>query len=360
MTTAFSNTYAEARAKFLDLAAARDAAVISTVHPTECGAQGEELAIDIATFGDPAAKKTLFLVSGTHGQEGFYGSALQIEFLRELEIPDGVNVVALHALNPWGFSHLSRTDDRNIDINRNFIDHDQPAPRNDLYATLHDALCPNDWTEQTLDWSVARNAIAEDFGYQAMVTALAGGQTIEPSGLLYIGDRPSWSHEVVRDLLPTIFAGTQKIAFLEWHTGLGPRGELTQLCSMQPGTEGFDLITGWLGGKRTPFDDKTDLSKGETPAYKGLFSAWLPSTAPHAQWTGMLIEVGTYDNLTVQDAVRIDRWLRYGSGDSLASRDDLRRTMLEGLNPKSEQWRIPALHNGMQAQRATLAGLVQW
>src|SRR5207248_10976487 len=60
----------------------------------------EDLAIDIAIFGDPDAEKTLFLVSGTHGQEGFYGSALQIEFLRDLEIPEGVNVIALHALNP--------------------------------------------------------------------------------------------------------------------------------------------------------------------------------------------------------------------------------------------------------------------
>src|SRR5438445_7919549 len=109
----YSETYAEARQKFLALASERGARVISRIHPTARGAQGEELAIDIATFGEPDAEKTLFLVSGTHGQEGFYGSALQIEFLRDLKIPEGVNVIALHALNQWGFSHFSRTDDTN-------------------------------------------------------------------------------------------------------------------------------------------------------------------------------------------------------------------------------------------------------
>src|SRR3546814_2914964 len=73
MSAAYSSTYAEAREKFLALASSRGAPVISRVHPTARGAQDEELAIDIAVFGDPDAEKTLFLVSGTHGQEGFYG-----------------------------------------------------------------------------------------------------------------------------------------------------------------------------------------------------------------------------------------------------------------------------------------------
>src|SRR3546814_15477716 len=108
------------------LRSGRGATVVSAVHPTERGAEGEDLAIDIATFGDPDAEKTLFLVSGTHGQEGFVGSALQIAFLRDLDIPAGLNVVALHALNPWGFSHRSRTAEANMNMNRNFTDYNHP------------------------------------------------------------------------------------------------------------------------------------------------------------------------------------------------------------------------------------------
>src|SRR3546814_13333857 len=92
--------------------------------------------------------RSLFLVSGTHGQEGFYGSALQIEYLRDLEIPEGANVVALHALNPWGFSYLSRTDDQNIDVNRNFTDYGVAYAQDEVYPILFRALCPDDRSEE--------------------------------------------------------------------------------------------------------------------------------------------------------------------------------------------------------------------
>jgi len=64
--------------------------------------------MDLALFGRSRRGKDVYSGLGTHGQEGFLGSALQVEFLRDLQIPKGVNVLALHALNPWGFSHLSR------------------------------------------------------------------------------------------------------------------------------------------------------------------------------------------------------------------------------------------------------------
>src|SRR3546814_19687099 len=100
MSAAYSSTYAEAREKFLALASSRGAPVISRVHPTARGAQDEELAIDIAVFGAPAAEKTLFLVSGTHGQEGFYGSALQLEYLRTRDIPERPHAGPPHAPHP--------------------------------------------------------------------------------------------------------------------------------------------------------------------------------------------------------------------------------------------------------------------
>jgi len=361
MLTSFSETYAEARQKFLALATERNAKVVSVVHPTERGAQGEDLAIDVATFGDASAEKTLFLVSGTHGQEGFLGSALQIEFLRNLEIPQGVNVVALHALNPWGFSHLSRTDEANIDLNRNFDDYGAPLPQDELYPTLFRALCPDNWTEETIDWSGVRDEITLAHGLKRMVTVLAGGQIVEPTGLNFVGRAPSWSRTVVADLLPKVFARARKVAFIEWHTGLGAFGELSHLCSFAPGSAAYERVFDWMGeASRSSFAASFEVTKGETPSYRGLFSAWLPTTAPQAEWTGLLIEVGTYDNLTVGDAVRMDRWLRFGRGRSSTSREDMRRTMMERLYPSAPEWRSAALTNGLDAQRRALAGLQRW
>jgi hypothetical protein len=361
MDSTFSDTYAQARNAFLALVSERGAKLVSAVHPTERGVQGEDLAIDIATFGDPEAEKTLFLISGTHGQEGFLGSALQIAFLRELEIPRNVNVVALHALNPWGFSHQSRTDEANIDLNRNFGDGGARLVNDELYPLLFAAMCPDDWTEETIDWSSIRDEVTRDHGLKRLITVLAGGQVIEPTGLNFVGHGPSWSRRVVTELLPPVFARSKKIAFIEWHTGLGKFGELSHLCSFEPGSAAYERVFEWMGEEaRTSFAATFEVTKGEVPSYEGLFSAWLPGTAPHAEWTGLLIEVGTYDNLTVGDAVRIDRWLKFGGGRSTVSREELRRTMMERLNPVSVEWRAKAMANGLDAQARALAGLQQW
>jgi hypothetical protein len=36
-------------------------------------------------------------------------------------VPSGVAIVLVHALNPFGFSKIRRFDDKNIDLNRNFL-----------------------------------------------------------------------------------------------------------------------------------------------------------------------------------------------------------------------------------------------
>ena len=72
-----SDTYQQARDKFQAICANAECAVQSYIHP-EYGPNGEELATDVAYFGDRDAQRLLVLVSGVHGVEGFSGSATQI------------------------------------------------------------------------------------------------------------------------------------------------------------------------------------------------------------------------------------------------------------------------------------------
>jgi hypothetical protein len=357
----FSNTYGEARETFLKMASARHARVVSVVHPDERGALDEELAIDFAIFGDHAAEKTLLLVSGTHGQEGFTGSALQVAFLRDLEVPRGVNVIAIHGLNPWGFSHLSRTNESNIDLNRNFGDYDAPLPQNDLYRALHGALCPDDWNEETIDWTSTRDDVIRNHGLKPFMTAVTGGQFIEPTGLNFGGLGPSWSRSTVERHLPPMLKNARKVAFIEWHTGLGAFGELCHICLSTPGSAPYERVFEWMGDEaRASFAASMDLSKGETADYNGPFCTWLPTTAPHAEWAGLVIEVGTYGNMQLADALRMDRWLKFGRGRSSVAREEMRRTMMERLFPSAPEWRAAALKNGLDAQQRALQGLQRW
>src|ERR1700712_3908350 len=82
----FSGTYVEARAKFLDAARQRGAAIDTFVLDGHVGALGEELATDVALVGARDAGKLLLVSSGTHGPEGFCGSGTQLATLNDSEL----------------------------------------------------------------------------------------------------------------------------------------------------------------------------------------------------------------------------------------------------------------------------------
>ena len=107
----FSHDYPEARAKFLEAAAAAGGVLDAVAHPMR-GPDGGELATDIAWFGPHDAERVLVMLSGTHGVEGFCGSGAQVHWLRRGEakrLPSGVAVMMLHAVNPYGFAWSRRT-----------------------------------------------------------------------------------------------------------------------------------------------------------------------------------------------------------------------------------------------------------
>ena len=120
----FGADYAHARTLFLEAAKTTRAKVFTFPHP-QTGPSNEPLAIDIAWLGPMNASGVVIAGSGTHGAEGLCGSGCQVGFLRErlhAALPEGVALVLVHANNPFGFAHLRRVNEDNIDLNRNFID----------------------------------------------------------------------------------------------------------------------------------------------------------------------------------------------------------------------------------------------
>ena len=139
-TNFFSNSYHEARTKFLTAAKAAGGNLEHYRNPY-LGAETEELYIDVATFNLPGAKSILVLGSGTHGVEGFAGSGIQVGLLHEgisKNLPEGVGLLIYHALNPYGFSYLRRFNEDNVDLNRNFVNHAKSYPQTKGMTSLLD------------------------------------------------------------------------------------------------------------------------------------------------------------------------------------------------------------------------------
>jgi len=132
----YADSYTAARGKFLTAAGDAGASVTTYVHPQETGADGGSLCIDVARLGPRDATRALLIASGTHGPEGFAGSAGQIALLRSessKELPKDVRIVLVHGVNPYGFARITRTTENNVDLNRNFIDFSAGLPANPTY-----------------------------------------------------------------------------------------------------------------------------------------------------------------------------------------------------------------------------------
>src|SRR5216684_4687709 len=149
----FAADYAEARRKFREAAQGAGARVESRVNDASRGPAGEALATDVAWLGPKDAARVLVTISGTHGAEGFAGAGIQTGSLMSgiaRELPQDTALLAIHAINAYGFAWMRRVTEGNVDLNRNFVDHSAPLPPNPGYDELADAICPSEWVDPVL------------------------------------------------------------------------------------------------------------------------------------------------------------------------------------------------------------------
>jgi Protein of unknown function (DUF2817) len=308
----FSATYAEAREKFIVAAKERDMEVTSHLNEHAKGAEGEDLYMDVVRFGPRAAKKILFISSGTHGGEGFCGSGIQVNLLKNgffKELPADTAVILVHAVNPSGFSHIRRVNENNIDLNRNFRDFSEELPDNPAYREVHDMVVPTDWDGPAREEAEAKiTAFIEDRGLPTFQAAVTGGQHIEEKGLFFGGKEASWSNETLRAISKEHAGDAEHLALLDIHTGLGPYGygELIFVGDIN----GLPRAQNWYDNEATSPEAGTSSSA----VVSGTINQGICQMAPNATHTCVAIEYGTLPIMEVLNALRADNWL-YIHGD---------------------------------------------
>jgi hypothetical protein len=325
-----SRSYADARAAFLEAAATAGARIESFPHPLR-GVDGEELFVDVAEVGPADADDVILVVSGTHGVEGYLGSALQRHHLATLDRDrtGGPTLVFVHALNPYGFSWVRRVNEDNVDLNRNFVDWSQPVPTNPEYGELAELLVPDSWTaeeqERTLLELLGK---VQELGMERMQQIIQGGQFEHPTGVFYGGTGPTWSHRWLREFTGRRFAGVRRAAIIDLHTGLGPWGHGSLLSSNRPGEAAYERQVAW-------WNDVTSLDDGESVSavVAGDWLAVADGFAPDTEITGICIEYGTVDGITVLQSLRADAVLHAhgdpSAPDARAVRDQVRAAFLD-------------------------------
>lgn len=356
MNSGFSENYAEAREKFIGAASDTGAAVIPFPLGMS-GPDGDELATDIAWLGAPGAPRVLVTISGTHGVEGFFGSAVQIEWLRRANstpLPKDVAVLHIHAINPYGFAHLRRTNEENIDINRNWINFEESLPQNPLYEELSDDLCPADWSAATQAETGARlNAWIQSHNAKIFQKAVSGGQWRHPEGLFYGGVAPSWSRKTLTKILESKLGLASRVCVLDFHTGLGPYGYAEPILAPARGEPAFARTRAWIGASAKSLCDDGSVSA----EIKGDSLSVIPSLLPHAVVDVVALECGIRSIGEVALALRADAWLHARGDPRSAEAKPIKAMIRAAFHSDEPMWQGMALGQGLAACKAALGGL---
>jgi hypothetical protein len=352
----FSETYAEADAKFVARVRAAGAQLTAHIQPGT-GPQGERLVTRVARFGPVEANRVLFVESGTHGIEGYCGSGAQLGWVRtgRMARPREVAVVLIHAINPHGFAWGRRETAEGVDLNRNFIDHDVAAPINAGYELLHSAfLCPQ--LEGPLrDEADAKIAtFREEHGEAAFMEALAKGQYTHAGGLYYGGDAPTWSNQALRTILEDEAGAASRVGFIDLHSGLGPFGYGMPICLEAAASDALARVRAAFGESVVaPYDEEDSL----VPEVRGHVLEACAQQLSGAEVTAVALEFGTYsidnDTNTYRDRLWLDA---QGDFDSAQGRD-IRAAFRRHFYPEAADWKEMMWTRTQQVIRQGLAAL---
>ena len=364
---AFSGSYLEARVKFLEAAATAGLTVQSHAHPLK-GRDGEDLAMDVARDGPMDAPNLLIVSSACHGVEGYCGSGVQVHALHDADWlakarASGTAVLYIHALNPYGFSHIRRTTHENVDLNRNFQDFTQPLPPsavNAAYRALHGLILPEQWPPDAANQAATLAFIAEK-GEAAYQSAITQGQHEFADGLFYGGTSATWSNDTLRGVLRKHTSRAKRIGWIDLHTGLGASGHGERIWAGKDDAAAIARARSWWGGGQngnaaTPITSIYDGSS--TSAFlTGLMWHAIHQEAPQAEYTGIAMEYGTVPVFDVLQALRAEHWLNNHPEAPAQLVKQIKSQMLAAFYTDTDLWKGQIISQARQAMFQAVDGL---
>jgi predicted deacylase len=344
VTSLFADTYTEARAQFL--AAATQVVARTSCHRiTARGPRDEQLAIDTARVGSDHPHTLVLLTSGVHGLEGHAGSALQQLWLTQFahDLPRGVGVLLVHAVNPFGFAHGRRVNENNVDLNRNALAH-FPGPHNAGYPGLNAWLNPRSPVPGLDDFMLRGFWHRLRHGIPALQQAVAGGQYEFPLGLFYGGDGTQESLRLVAEILADPWLhDAHTVLHIDLHTGLGARGSYEMLLDYAPQSPEFAAFTRWFDPAHVVSDHADGASNYVA---HGMVTQLIERAFAAARTYTTVVDFGTTTPTRILQTLRAENRLHHHGCANAQRAARVRADLREAFYPTDSAWRDRLLAHG--------------
>jgi hypothetical protein len=343
----YSDNYFEARKKFL-LSCELSKWDTNPI-PTD---EHNQYFIDFSHYNIEKSDSCLILISGTHGVEGYLGSAIQLAILDSIKEnslqykENNIGLVLVHALNPYGMEHNRQLTKENINLNRNFI----IAPEIHQGVSEKYRICDYLLNPQSIEkgdyyyFHYELLKLIYKYGFKSLKSALASGQYEYPKGLFFGGKELVIEAKILINWLSANLKNKSNIACIDIHSGLGKWG--------------FDSLLGGVSPKADlsfckAFKNRTvELDPNNSVAYKtngGLIEA-LPSLFKDSNVYGLVQEFGTYNILKVLYNIRLENYYYNNSSSNILKPNyDLK----EIFCPSDPKWRSIVIQRGLDVFNQT-------
>jgi len=351
----------EADEKFA--AACRAAGGEATFHrcPVD-GPSGEALHMGEFWYGPADAATVILLASGTHGIEGYAGAGLQVGLLSTGaldHLPEGVAVLFVHMVNPWGCAWDRREDQNNVDIFRNLVYAEPPFSDNPEYGLIDGFLNPTEWSgpvKQRADREMAE--FIDAHGFDRLMSIMRWGQHEHPKGMTFHGTEPSWSRLTIEDIARRRLAHAKRVVAVDLHTGLGGWGELVVVSYAAEGSAIGRRFHDWYPEEHLHFAG----GDPSIPCHAIMALESLGRVAPGAEFFGIGVEWGAAP-LEGEESWEVFRhlsWIHnYGDLASAEAREP-RRKYRSYLYGETDDWERMAWENGLRFWKKTVTGTEKW
>jgi hypothetical protein len=343
--SSFSASYLEAKTRF------REALIRAggelRAYPIDLGT-GEDLTIDVGLLGPAGSVSAVVVSSGCHGVEGFFGSATQLQWLKNVsDRTTGLDrrVVLIHAINPFGFAHIRRFNEDNVDLNRNFLRNiadyqGSPAGYESLDGFLNPKSAPSLFEPFRIKslWNIWRR------GLPALKASIAGGQYEFPRGLFFGGKGPCRSTKIIQEHFDSWISPARDVVHIDLHSGLGKSGSVKLLLIDHVNSESHRWFEKTFGRESIQPVTETD---GVAYPVCGILGEWIRSQMGVRSYRFAGAEYGTHDIIRVLGAVRRENRCHWYCDTNSNAAKAAKAELLECFCPAAPEWRRQVLVSGV-------------
>lgn len=355
----FSETYREARAKFLQLAKTTGAYIIVVDHDVE-SIDDELLTTDVAIYGDfdlesgrLNAERVFVITSGIHGVEAFSGSAVQLSLMEQIEycgldFRQGDALIIVHVLNPFGMAYLRRVGPDNEDPNRN-CGEEKPVA-SELYHQVNDLINPQVPPGEDVNFKSEFSELLKKYDAHHLQQDLAFGQVTFPKGVSYCGEEPGILPKAIIPELAKVLEVAKKIVIVDLHSGYGSKlGYETLLSDNLPNSAEYKELKEVFGDRLYPMQ-KDEIGFAISGSFIAALMRMLSKAEASPKLHALTVEFGTVPFQQIALAIKEENQAHFYGGHGFTSDKYLqspqKKAILETYHPNSEEFRVTVLERG--------------